>query len=75
MPTHHAPSPASPAATLADFEIAGVVTKKSNPFASQFGRITRNEMSRLLYDEDHSPDQINAKAQCALLILAFYSLV
>ena len=68
LPAPHAPNSSS-SGTLGDFEICGFASKKSNPFAAQFGRSIRAEMSRL-YDEDHSPDQTSAKAQCRPIVAA-----
>ena len=45
------------------FEIKGMVTKRFHPFAKQFGKLVRGEMSRL-YNEDKDPDQTHAKSVC-----------
>ena len=46
-----------------------MVTKRFHPFAKHFGKLIRDEMTRL-YNEDKDPDQTHAKSVCRPLISA-----
>jgi len=43
------------------FEIKGAATNRFHPFAKQFGKLIRDEMTRI-YNNDNNPDQVYAKS-------------
>ena len=51
------------------FEIKAVATTRFHPFAQQYGKFIRDEMTRT-YNEDTSPDQTRAKTICRPVITA-----
>ena len=51
------------------FEIKGIATTRFHPFAQQYGKFIRDEMTRT-YNEDTSPEQTRAKSICRPVITA-----
>ena len=68
LPGPHARSPTGPAAQDI-FEIKGVATTRFHPFAKQYGKIIRDEMTRT-YNEDKDPEQTYAKSVCRPILSA-----
>ena len=60
LPAHHATS-LTGSESQSIFEIKGTVAPRFHPFAKQFGKVIRDEMTRL-YNEDKDPEQARAKA-------------
>jgi hypothetical protein len=62
LPTHLVSNQTgSPAPTI--FEIKGTATNRFHPFAKQFGKLIRDEMTRI-YNNDNDPEQTHAKSIC-----------